>query len=98
MTKYVRLTVNDVPIPLDYFVEGFIDHTVSGMVNALEGVGAIETLDVSIDGDAVTININGAALPINYFVNKIIRSTIIGMVSTLKGVGEVEKLKIAVRK
>ncbi len=97
MTKQVSLTVNDVPIAMDYFVEGFVDHTVEGMVNSLEGVPPIETLNVSIDGSAVTIAVNGEELPINQFVNKIVKSTIVGMVSTLKGVGEVKKLKIQVK-
>ncbi|MBI2832713.1 MAG: hypothetical protein HYX79_10705 [Chloroflexi bacterium] len=98
MTKYVNLTVNDVPILTDYFVEGFVDHTTAGMVAALEGVPPIETLEVSINGDSVAITVNGQGLPLNQFASKIVRSTIIGMVSVLKGVGEVKKLKINIKR
>jgi hypothetical protein len=98
MTVQLKLTVNGAPIRTDYFVEGFIDHTVSGMIEALEGTGKIKDLNLSIDGEKVTINLNGAAVPINAFVNTIIRSTIIGMVSTLKGVSEIKKLNIAISK
>ena len=98
MTKYVSLTVNDITIPLDYFVEAFVDQTIRGMMSSLQGVGTIEVLDISIDGDAVAITANGSRLAINPFVNKIVRSTIIGMVSTLKGVSEIKKLGILIKK
>jgi len=98
MTVEISLTVNDTPIQEDYFVQSFIDHTVSGMIEALEGTGEIKDLNLSIDGDKVTINLNGVAVPINDFVSKIIRSTIIGMVSVLKGVGDVKKLTIVLHK
>ena len=84
-SRQVSLSVNDVPIALDYFVEGFIDHTIGGILSALEGIGEIKTLDISIEADKVTINLNNAVVPINPFVNKIIRNTIVGMVSSLKG-------------
>ena len=79
-------------------VQGFIDHTTSGMIAGLEGTGEIKSLDISIEGDSVTINLNDALVPINPFVNKIIRNTIVGMLSTLKGVGEVNKAEISIRK
>ncbi len=98
MTVQLKLSVNDAPIKTDYFVEGFIDHTVSGMIEALEGTGKIKDLNLSIEGDKVTINLNGVTVPTNAFVNKIIRSTTIGMVSTLKGVSEIKKLKLTLSK
>ena len=98
MTVNINLTVNDVPIKTDYFVAGFIDHTVSGMVEALEGTGKIKNLNLMIDGDRVEINLNGAAVPTNAFTGKIIKVTTIGMVSTLKGVNEVKKLSIVLNK
>ena len=94
MTRQTTLTVNDSPIPVDYFVEGFIDHTVGGMLAALEGTGEIKELALNIDGDKVTVNLNNAPVPVNEFVSKIIRNTIVGMVSSLKGVSEVKKLAI----
>ncbi|MFC1903984.1 hypothetical protein ACFLXJ_01345 [Chloroflexota bacterium] len=99
MTKEINLSVNDVPIQLDYFVLGFIDHTVTGMVAALEGTGEIKTLVVSIEGDNVTIRLNDELVTINLFVTKIIRSTIFGMLSTLKGVGdEINRVELSIRK
>jgi len=98
MTRRISLSVNDMPIELDYFVQRFIDHTLSGMVSALEGTGEIESLDVSIEGDRVTINLNNALVPINPFVNKIIRNTTVGMVSSLKGVSEINKINISIIK
>ena len=83
MTVILNLTVNDVPIKTDYFVVGFIDHTVSGMVEALEGTCKIKNLNITIDGDSVTINLNGAHVPTNAFASKIIKATTTGMVSTL---------------
>ena len=37
MTRQISLLVNEVPINLDYFVQGFIAHTTAGMLAALEG-------------------------------------------------------------
>ena len=96
MTRQVGLLVNDVPIELDYFVQGFIDHTISGMVLALEGTGEINTLDVSVAGDEVVVNLNRAPVPTNFFVNKIMSNTIRGMVSPLKGVSQISSVKISI--
>ena len=96
MTKQVSLSVNDVPIELDYFVAGFVDHTIGGMLAALEGTGEIETLTISIEADEVIINLNNAVVPINPFVNKIMRNTIFGMVSLLKGVSEIDKMNLSI--
>ena len=98
MTIILNLTVNDVPIKTDYFVAGFIDHTVSGMIEALEGTGKIKDLNLMINGDNVIINLNGAHVPTNAFTSKIIKSTITGMVSTLKGVNDVKKLNLTLTK
>lgn len=98
MTKQVSLWVNDECIDIDYFVSGFIDHTVGGIVASLRDTGEIETLELSIDGSQVTINLNNAQVPVNEFVNKIIRSTITGMVSTLKGVSKIKSVKIAIKR
>ena len=97
-SRQVNLSVNDAPIELDYFIQGFIDHTVGGMLAALEDTGEIKSLALSIDGDKVTINLNNALVPTNLFVNKIIRNTIAGMVSSLKGVNEINKVNISIRR
>ena len=98
MTVKLSLIVNDALIETDYFVEEFIDHIVSGMIEALEDTSEIKDLDLAIEGDNVTINLNGAVVPLNTFASKIVRSTIIGTVSTLKGVNDIEKLSLVLRK
>lgn len=95
-SKQVNLYVNDALIEIDYFVQGFIDHVLSGILNALRGTCRIKNLDFSIEGDAVNIDLNGSMVPINDFVNKIIKNTVVGMATSLKGVGEVKKLKIEI--
>ncbi len=97
-SKQVSLSVNDIPIELDFFVHDFIDHTVGGILAGLQDTGEIETLELSIEGDEVTINLNNAIVPIKAFVTKIIRNTIAGMISTLKGVNEINKVNIVIRK
>ena len=94
----VNLSVNDVPIELDYFVQGFLDHVMGGMVAALKESGEIKSLDVSILGDTVTINLNNAVVPINPFVNRITRNTIVGMVSSLKGVSSIDRMDLSIRR
>ena len=93
-SRQVSLSVNDVPIALDYFVQGFIDHVVSGILATLKSTGEIETLDLSIEGDEVTINLNDAVVSVNPFVTEITKNTIVGMVSSLKGVSRIDRLKI----
>ena len=95
-SKQVILHVNDSPIEMDYFVQGFIDHVISGMLNALRGTCRIKNLDLSLEGETVNIDLNGSTVPINDFVNKIIRNTVLGMVTSLKGVKEVNKLNIEI--
>jgi hypothetical protein len=97
-SRQVGLSVNDAPIELDYFVQGFIDHVMGGMVAALRGTGEIQSLDVSILGEKVTINLNNAVVPINPFVNRITKNTIVGMVSSLKGVGNIDRINLSLRR
>jgi len=98
MTVQISLNVNDNPVQMDYFVAGFVDHILSGIIEALEDTTEIKDLDLSIDDDKVTIKLNGALVPINDFVNTIIKGTITGMVSTLKGVNGIGKLNISLHK
>jgi hypothetical protein len=97
-SRQVSLSVNDVPIELDYFVQGFIDRVMGGMLAALKDTGEIESLDVSILGDTVTINLNNAMVPTNPFVNRITRNTIVGMVSSLKGVSNIDRVNLSIRR
>jgi hypothetical protein len=99
MTRQISLSVNDVPIQIDYFVGNYIDHVVGGILSSLRDTGEIENLELSIDNEGqVTINLNGADVPLKYFPNDIIRSTILGMVSPLKGVGEVNRLEMTIER
>ena len=98
MTRQVSLLVNDQPIQLDYFVQEFIDHTIGGILAALEGTGEIKNVDISFKGEEVTINLNNAVVPIKPFVSKIVKNTIVGMVASLKGVGEINKVNIAIER
>ena len=98
MTREVSLLVSGQPITLDYFIQGFIDHTVGGMLASLEGVGTIERVELSIEGDNVTVDLNGAHLPTNPFVSRIIMNTVCGMVSSLKGVGETGSVKVVIQR
>jgi hypothetical protein len=90
--------INDEAIELDSFVQSFIDHTVGGMLAALEETGEITILDLSVEGSQVTVNLNGRVVPTNAFVNDIIRNTLTGMVSSLKGVSKVDKMSINIRR
>ncbi len=96
MSRQVSLLVNDQSIETDYFVQGFIDHTIGGILAGLEGTEEIKSLDVSIEGEKVVINLNNALVPANPFVSDLIRNTIVGMVSPLKGVGKVDKVNITI--
>jgi len=97
-SRQVSLSVNDVPIELDYFVQGFIDHVMGGMIAALKDTGEIRSLDVSILGDTVTINLNNATVATNPFVNRVTRNTIVGMVSSLKGVSNIDRVDLSIRR
>ncbi len=96
MTRQVSLSVNDKPIELDYFVLGFIDHVMRGMLEALEGTGDVKSATLSIKGDVVRISVNNAPVSIKSFVTKIVGDTVKGMVSPLKGVGEINSLDISI--
>ena len=98
MASSLSLIVNDNPIDTDHFVEGFIEHTVSGIVRALKDTGEIEDLNVTIDRDNVELILNGTTIPLTAFAGRIIKSTILGMVSTLKGVNDIKKLILVLHK
>lgn len=90
MTRSVSLSVNNLPINLDYFVEGYIDHVIGGIVASLKDTGEINTLELTIDSDGqVTLKLNGNDVPLTYFPMEIIKGTLEGMVVTLKGVDRV---------
>jgi hypothetical protein len=90
VTKQVSLSVNNIPINLDYFVESYVDHVVGGIIGSLNDTGEIETLELSIDNEGqVKINLNNADVPLKVFPTEIIKRTIEGMILPLKGVDRV---------
>jgi hypothetical protein len=98
MTKHVKLLVNGNNVDTDYFIEGFLDHTIGGMAMSLEGTPKnkkqIETIDVAVDNEQVKILVNSLVIPANPFVSKLFRNTLLGMVTTLKGVVDPKKIEI----
>ena len=98
MEGKLKLTVNDVPIKTDHFVADFVEHTISGMIESLEGAGKADNLTLTIDGDSVQINLKGVDLPINDFAGRIIKSTVLGMLAPLKGVKDIKKVSIVIHK
>lgn len=97
MTRRISLSVNDMPIKLDYFVQEYIVHVIGGIVASLKDTQEIESLELNIDNEGqVTIKLNGADVSLKEFPNDIIRSTILGVVAPLKGVGEVNRLELTI--
>ncbi|MBI2859224.1 MAG: hypothetical protein HYX90_09110 [Chloroflexi bacterium] len=96
MTKHIGLKVGEAPISLDYFAQSFLDHTVRGMMEGLEGTAPVQDLSLTIDGDQVSIELNGTRIEVNAFAGKIIRNTLAGLVSSLKGVGDTKKMAVSI--
>jgi hypothetical protein len=93
-SRIVTLRVNEEPIEIDYFVQGYLDHVVTGILAALQGTGTVKEAEVSVHKDSVDITLNGSKIPLNEFVNTIVRNTLVGMVSSLKDVTVVYKLEL----
>lgn len=100
MARKVSLSVNNVPINLDYFVTEYIDSVAGGIIASLRDTGEIETLELSLDNTGeVKIRLNNSDIPLKSFPIEIIRSTLLGMVVPLKGVdSEVNTLEISIKK
>jgi hypothetical protein len=96
MTKKITLSVNGMPIDLDYFVESYIDHVVGGIISSLQNTGEINELQLTIDNEGqVQINLNNSDVELKYFPIEIIRTTLFGLVTPLKGVsGEITALEL----
>ncbi len=67
------------------------------MLSALEGVGEIDTAELSIEREKIIIKVNDVVVPINPFVSKMFIESIRGMVSSLEGVSEINSMKIGIR-
>jgi hypothetical protein len=100
MARNVALSVNNVPINLDYFVTEYIDCVMGGIVASLHDTGEIDSLKLAIDNEGqVSLTLNNSDVPLKYFPNDIIKSTILGMVAPLKGVDSaIDTLEITVSK
>jgi hypothetical protein len=98
VTREISLAVNNAPISLDYFVTGYIDHVVGGIVASLKGTSEIKNLELSIDNDGIVVlNLNGAEVPLNFFASEIVKNTFEGIVKPLKGVtGGVTNLELKI--
>jgi len=98
VTRKISLSVNNKPVKLDYFVEGYVDHIVGGIVASLKDTGEIKSLELTIDNQGqVKIDLNGADVPLSFFPVEIIRSTVTGMVATLKGVDKgIDRLELKI--
>ena len=75
-SRRVTLSVNEVPIQLDHFAQGFIDRVLSGVLSALRGTQETQTMELAIKGDVVKISQNGVSITVNPFTSKIIKNTI----------------------
>jgi hypothetical protein len=98
VTREISLAVNNTPISLDYFVAGYINNVVGGIVASLKDTGEIKNLELNIDNDGiVALNLNGAEVPLNFFSTEIIKSTVEGIIKPLKGVtGGVTNLELKI--
>jgi hypothetical protein len=99
VSERTTLSVNDVPIKLDYFVEGYLFHVVSGIMASLHDTGEVNELTLNLDNDGqVEIRLNGSPVELKYFPIEIIRSTLLGIVAPLKGVegAPVERLELTI--
>ena len=92
----VTVSVNYMPVPIDDFIQQFIEAVVSGMLSTLKETGEGGDVRLSIDGDNVDITMGNSTIPLNPFVSQFIRNTVIGMLSALKGVGQPDRLEISV--
>jgi hypothetical protein len=98
VTREINLAVNNVPVKLDYFVAGYIDHVIGGIVASLKDTGDITTLELTIDNEGqVALVLNGAEVQLSFFPTEIIKSTVEGMVRPLKGVtGGIDSLELKI--
>ena len=95
-SRKVSLSINDVPMPIEDFVQEFINKVIIGMLSVLKGVNEIRSVDLFFDRDEVIINVNDTVVPSNDFVDEFVRNTVTGMVTSLKGVNQVDKLEISI--
>ncbi|HEX75858.1 MAG TPA: hypothetical protein G4O12_04655 [Dehalococcoidia bacterium] len=91
-----KLSVNNVSVDMNPFVEEFLARTAVGAVASLKGAGEIHSLEIHQKKGNVKIIVNGNELSLTPFPNDIISNTVVGLVSSLKGVENVDSLDISV--
>jgi hypothetical protein len=97
-SKTVTLIVNEVNIPLSFFVQTYFDRVMDGIVGSLESTGAVETLKLEAGGENIALNLNGSPVAMNEFVRHIVRRTAEGMISSLRGVDKISAFTISIIK
>ncbi len=94
----VSISVNYMPIPIEDFIQQFIEAVVTGMLSTLKETGETGDVQLSIDGDNVDIIMDNNTIPVNPFVSQFIKNTVVGMLSSLKGVGQLDRVEISINK
>ncbi|MEJ2068550.1 MAG: hypothetical protein P8Y09_11550 [Deltaproteobacteria bacterium] len=69
-----------------------------GILASLKGTGVVKGVDLTIEGDQVSIVLNDRALPLNLFATRIIYNTLVGMISPLHGVHVIERMQLTIKK
>jgi len=89
-----RLWINKADIELNPFVEDFLRRISIAAVSSLKGVETINTLDIQLVQDEVTVTLNDVELPLTPFPKDLISRTLKGLVSGLKGVDGIQRLRV----
>ncbi|APV44136.1 hypothetical protein Dform_00786 [Dehalogenimonas formicexedens] len=95
-SKTVTLKVNDVNIPLSFFVQTYFDRVMDGIIGSLENTGSAETLMLEGSNNSVALTVNGLPVAMNEFVRQIVRKTAEGMISSLRGIEKIDTFNISV--
>lgn len=45
-SRKVSIYINDVPVEMDYFVQGFMDHVMGGIITSLKSTSPIKNLNL----------------------------------------------------
>ena len=95
-SKTVTLKVNDVNIPLSFFVQTYFDRVMDGIAGSLENTGSVQTLTLEGSNESVSLTLNGSPVAMNEFVRHIVRKTAEGMISSLRGVDKITTFNIRI--
>jgi hypothetical protein len=93
-SKTITLKVNNVNVPLSFFVQTYFDRVLDGVVGALENTAPVETLTLQADPKEIKLTLNGAPVALNEFVRHIVRNTAQGMIASLRGIDSIDNFTI----